>query len=163
MVATFAPGENQYLGFGINFSVTPYAIFSNSGAGVLSVHTYLNDSTGNNIDTVINSSSLGTPHRYRIDWSTDSVAYYVDGVLVASHAIAIATPMRPVGFDRNVGNGSLNLAWLRMTPYGSLCTFTLGRVRCRTVCGLARTELNQIYTHGYQRQLRNAYRNCSDT
>jgi hypothetical protein len=121
IVATLAPGENQFLGFGITFSEAPYAIFDNTGAG-LRVHT-LGNAGGDSI-TGLSSSLLGTPHRYRIDWNSDSVAYYVDGTLVASHDIAITAQMRPLSFDRNTGGGQLTLDWLHMTPYGSPCTFT---------------------------------------
>ena len=50
-------------------------------------------------DTAIPGNLLGTAHIYRIDWLTDQVVFYIDGAPVATHAIAIATNMRPAISD----------------------------------------------------------------
>ena len=34
--------------------------------------------------------------RFRIDWQASQINYYVDDMLLASHAITVAGPMRPV-------------------------------------------------------------------
>jgi hypothetical protein len=34
----------------------------------------------------------GAPHRFRVDWNSGRVGYWIDGVVVASHSIAIHEP-----------------------------------------------------------------------
>ena len=76
--------------------------------------------------SAFNETNLGTTlsvsHRYRIDWTATNVVYYVDGVQVASHAIAISTSMRPV-VSNLAGGPTLSLDWLRMSPYATSGTF----------------------------------------
>jgi hypothetical protein len=50
------------------------------------------------------------------------VAYYIDGVPVASHAIAITANMRPVGSDQ-AGGVTLPIDWMRMSPYAGTGVF----------------------------------------
>jgi VCBS repeat-containing protein len=67
---------------------------------------------------------LGAPHHYRIDWKPASVDFYVDDALVASHAVAITGPMRPVAAsDFNVFGGLIEVDWVRLTPYAADGTF----------------------------------------
>ena len=71
---------------------------------------------------------INAPHRYRIDWLADRVVYYVDGVLAATHMVAVAAPMRPVAAsDFNAFSGNIVVDWVRTTPYASSGTF-LSRV-----------------------------------
>jgi hypothetical protein len=63
-------------------------------------------------------------HHFRIDWNASSIAYYVDGVLVATHATAISTLMRPIASDFNAGGSSVTIDNLTMSPYVSPGTFT---------------------------------------
>ena len=51
-------------------------------------------------------------------------SYFVDGALVATHARAITTPMRPMASDLNTGGGNVPLHWLRMSPYATAGSFT---------------------------------------
>ena len=56
-----------------------------------------------------------------------SVTYSVDGAVVATHAIAIGAPMRPLVSDFAAGTGVVTVDWMRMSPYASAGTF-LSRV-----------------------------------
>jgi hypothetical protein len=47
----------------------------------------------------------------------------VDGAVVATHAIAIAGPLRPLASDVAVGSGSVSVDWIRMSPYAAAGTF----------------------------------------
>src|SRR5262249_55485778 len=47
--------------------------------------------------------------------------------VVATHAVAITTSMRPLASDVTVGGGTVVVDWLRMTPYATSGTF-LSRV-----------------------------------
>ena len=47
--------------------------------------------TGN--DKILIGDYLGTQHTYRIDWKTDSIDFYVDGVLKTTVTATIANSM----------------------------------------------------------------------
>ena len=51
------------------------------------------------------------------------MVYSVDASVVATHAIAIAGPMRPLVSDVAPGSGSVSVDWLRMGPYAAAGTF----------------------------------------
>ena len=44
-------------------------------------------------------------HDYRIEWSAGDVSYYVDNLLVATHAVAITSPLHPTISDAPGGGG----------------------------------------------------------
>jgi hypothetical protein len=75
-------------------------------------------------DTGIDGSWLGTPHRYRIEWTASQVLFYIDGSLVHTANVAITQTMRPVISDFNVGGASVSVDWLHMSPYSSPCSLT---------------------------------------
>jgi Domain of unknown function (DUF4082)/Bacterial Ig-like domain/Bacterial Ig domain/Glycosyl hydrolases family 16 len=124
VVATFSGAANQNVGFGVDFSQSPWAVFSTRSGGNLYAQTRLGSTTKN---TSLGSSWLGVPHRYRIDWNTNNVVYSIDGTVVATHATAITSSMRPLASDFTVGGGTVVVDWLRMTPYATSGTF-LSRV-----------------------------------
>jgi hypothetical protein len=119
-VATFSGAAFQHAGFLVDLTAAPWAIFSTGPGGILLART----NGGTMIDTTLSSSLLGTQHRYRIDWSPAGIAYFVDGTLVATHAVAIATAMRPGISDFTIGSGSVAVEWLRMSPYSAAGSFT---------------------------------------
>ena len=120
-VATFGANTSQHVGFGTDLNAAPWAIFSTGypGGTTLQART---DSGNGSIDTNL-GDYLGAPHRYRIDWTATGVTYYIDGVQVASHSIAIRASMRPVASDL-AGGPTLLLDWLRMSPYAASGSFT---------------------------------------
>src|SRR5262249_6734340 len=94
--ANFSGDRFQHAGLGSTFSSTlePWAIFSTLNGGLLFARS--NDGNGGVVDTGLGTGLLGAFHHYKIVWQASSVDYYVDGVPVASHALAVAGPMRPV-------------------------------------------------------------------
>ncbi|HXR41448.1 MAG TPA: Ig-like domain-containing protein, partial [Acidothermaceae bacterium] len=117
--ANFSGDRFQHAGLGVTFASTsePWAIFSTLNGGLLFART----NTGSTfIDTGLGTGLLGAFHHYKIDWKADSVDYYVDGALVASHALAIGGNMRPVAAsDFNPFGGTIFVDWMRMSPYAS--------------------------------------------
>jgi len=111
-VATFSNSPHQHIGFGTNLNNTPWAIFSTGPSGGA-----LFARTSGGADTQINGSWLGSPHRYRIEWTNSGVIYFIDGVQVATHAVAINGGMRPVASDGPLGGAALTIDWFRMSPY----------------------------------------------
>ena len=121
-VATFTADSFQHGGFVSDFAFNvPFAIFSTSGTtDTLFARTY----AGSTSDTLVPGNWLGTPHRYRIEWTPAAVTYFIDGIQVASHAIAIGTSMRPLFSDLHTDTRGLSVDWLQMIPYAPSCTFT---------------------------------------
>jgi beta-lactam-binding protein with PASTA domain len=121
--ASFSGDPFQHAGLAVAFGSAsePWAIFSTGVGGQL----YARTNTGaGDATTDLGITLLGAFHRYRIDWQSDSVNYYVDGLLVASHALAIAGSMRPVaGSDFNALGGTVSVDWMRMSPYANTGTF----------------------------------------
>jgi len=121
--ANFSGDRFQHAGLGVTFASTsePWAIFSTLNGGLLFART----NTGSTfIDTGLGTGLLGAFHHYKIDWKADSVDYYVDGALVASHALAVGGHMRPVAAsDFNPFGGTIFVDWMRMSPYAPSGTF----------------------------------------
>jgi phage tail protein X len=120
-VATFSGSANQHVGFGVDFSSAPWAVFSTNTGNGLWARTRAG-LTNNN--TQIPGNWLGTPHRFRIDWNTNNVVYSIDGAVVATHTSPITASMRPLASDTPAGGGTVGVDWLRMTPYAATGAFT---------------------------------------
>jgi hypothetical protein len=120
-VATFSSDGYQHAGFGVALDNMPWAIFSTGAGGVLMARTHNGSAE---LNTMLSASLLNTPHTFRIDWTSTSVVYRVDGAQVASHPIAIASQMRPVASDYLASGGSLRLDSMWMSPpYAPSSTF----------------------------------------
>ena len=63
-------------------------------------------------------------HRFRIEWGTSSVRFFVDGALVATHAVAIGADLRPVISDFRAFGAGVRAEWLRLGAYAASGTFT---------------------------------------
>ena len=119
-VATFGSAAARHVGFGLTLNEPLWAMFSTGSGGALYARTQTGALAS---DTLIPGNWLDAPHRYRVDWGTSTITFWVDGVLRASHNAAIAADMRPLATDFTVGSGSLTLDWLRMTPHATTGTF----------------------------------------
>ena len=77
-------------------------------------------------ETLIGSNFFGAEHRYRIDWTSASVVYWIDGVKVATHSVSFAPgiKMTIVANDFWKTNGVLTVNWMRLSPYTSSGTYT---------------------------------------
>ncbi len=121
-VATFASESFQHVGFGVDYNAAPWAMFS-TGADGTTLKARTNDGT-NSTDTVLGADVLGSPHRFRIDWSNSQVVYWVDGVQVATHTLRFSTAMRPLASD-------LHPTRTRSRSTGCRCRHTGRRARSR--------------------------------
>ena len=121
-VATFSPTAGlQHAGFGLTFNEAPWIIFSTGAGGALYART--NDGA-RSVDTLLPGNWLGSPRRYRIDWTASSVTFYIDGTQVATRAVAIGTSLRPIVSDFTVGGPTLSVDWLRLSPFATNGVFT---------------------------------------
>ena len=131
-VANFGTDQFQHSGFGQNFNCfEPWAIFSTSATtGELFARTTASG-CGADMNTVIPGGPwLGTTHRFRIDWNTTDVAYFIDGVEVARHNVQITPMMQMLAasdFDEGTNPFELRLDWERVSPYSASGSF-LSRV-----------------------------------
>jgi hypothetical protein len=112
-VATFTPVGFQHVGLVKDFDFnSPWAIVSTfSGDGNL----YARTSDGTNV--LIPGSWMGAPHRFRIERSGGSFAFFADGALVASIAAGVTEALHPIASDFNAGGGGVTVDWLRASPY----------------------------------------------
>src|SRR5207248_10647608 len=92
-------------------------------ASSTSLYARTSDSNGSPIDTLIPGSWLGVAHRYRLDWKANSVDFFIDGALVASHAATISTAMRVIASDLTAGDPALSVDWLQISPITAPGTF----------------------------------------
>ncbi|HEY6865850.1 MAG TPA: FlgD immunoglobulin-like domain containing protein, partial [Candidatus Eisenbacteria bacterium] len=132
-LATLSGDPLQHVGLGAGdnttvFNTYPWAIFSTGpGGGVVMART---NAAGTSVDVAIpgpgnepSSYWLGAPHRFRIDWSTTSVDYFIDGVLRHSEPVAVPGPMRPAASDYAPGGGVVSVDWLRVMPFPAAGAF----------------------------------------
>ncbi|MGZ4683131.1 MAG: DUF4082 domain-containing protein, partial [Acidimicrobiales bacterium] len=125
VVATFAPSPSQHIGFGTDLDVQPWAMFSTRGTtDTLYART---KSPSGTIDTPIalpEGSFIGSPHRYRVEWGVGSVRYYIDGNLVATHALAVTTPMKALISDFVSDGTAISVDQLTVLTHAPTGTFT---------------------------------------
>jgi large repetitive protein len=74
-------------------------------------------------NALIPGNWFGSPHRYRIDWNSSSVVFWIDGVVVATHSVSLSGTMRPLAIDATPGGSTMPVDWIRMGPYAASGTF----------------------------------------
>jgi hypothetical protein len=125
--ATFTANPFQHVGFGDTFNDPPWAMFS-TGSDAAGIYARTAPPGGPSTDTLIPLADPFVAHDYSIEWTPTEVRYFVDGDLVATHAIAITAQMRPIASDFTVGGGSVQVEDLDLYPipvvYPSSGTFT---------------------------------------
>jgi hypothetical protein len=121
--ATFGAVPSQNVGFGDTFDNAPWAMFSTGNGTDLPAGLYARtrNTAGAALDTRLDNGALvinpTVPHLYRIEWTASDVRFYVDGALVVTHPIALATDpdrMRPVISDFTTDPTSVKVDWLGM-------------------------------------------------
>ncbi len=123
--ATFDAVNDQAIGLGGDTSNYPYAVFSSGVPGdPFGIYAISGASPGDEEQSARLNVSLYEPHRFRIEWTPSTIRYYVDGALVATHAVAISQEIRPVISDYNLFGASVKVHWIRMSSYPSTGTFT---------------------------------------
>ena len=126
--ATFRPVNNQAVGFGNDLSDYPYAVFTTGGSGepFIDVRDERREPRRRRSTRRCPNVSLERPAPLpdRVDADARS-SYYVDGALVATHAMRDRPgQMRPVISDYGLFGAAMKVDWLRMSPYATTGTFT---------------------------------------
>jgi len=122
--ATFQPVNDQSVGLGNDLSDLPYAIFTTGRPGdPVGIYAMSGASPEEEVRTLLPSVDLYAPHRFRIEWGTTSIKYYVDGTLMATHPFTIGQDLRPVISDYSKFGASVKVDWIRMSGFPTVGTF----------------------------------------
>lgn len=110
--AAFYGAPSQHIGFGTTLEDGPWAIFSTKGgtpfgdpvnlfARTLATAGGVEDQVNNvtSVRTLIPDFDASRTHTYRIEWSANQVKYFVDGIPIVTHTVAISAALRPVISD----------------------------------------------------------------
>ncbi len=119
--ASFSGHPFQSVGIGTDFNNPPWAFFTTGSGGAFYARTNNGSASA---ETVLPTALLSGTHRFRIDWTASGVAYWVDGALVASHAVSLSPPLRLLISDFVVDGGSVAVNWIRVGPYPTSSIFT---------------------------------------
>lgn len=104
--ANFSGDPFQHVGFATDLSTLgDRAIISTYDTSASGIYARTNVSGGVETRTLLTSVGYGVTHDWKIVWGVATVDYYMDNVLLATHALAITNPLFVVASDSNV-NGS---------------------------------------------------------
>jgi hypothetical protein len=122
-VATFN-ASNQDIGFGTSGAlVSPMAMFT-----IRANNLYAKSVNGaKSFETLLSGIDWrGKSHRFQVTTTAGAANYYIDGTLMISHTnMAWGTAaMAPVVIDSTIGDGTLSVDWIRMTPFAASGSYT---------------------------------------
>jgi hypothetical protein len=121
VVATL--GRNQTLGWvtSSNSNVRMSLTVNTSNQLVASVNDgFTGTSTG-----VVATGWTAAPHKFRIEWTSNAAAFYLDDVQKYSHSFnSFYSNLRPQFSDTVTNDAGLVLDWLRVGTYAASGTFT---------------------------------------
>jgi hypothetical protein len=118
---TFTQDPDQHIGFAVDLANPPWAIFSTQSNRAMNIRTTNGSTT---LNQLVPGNFLGSPHDYRIDWTSTGFTYSIDGVQVGTHTIPVTSSMNPVASNNFLTNAVLNVNWMHVTPYAASATFT---------------------------------------
>jgi len=123
--ATFGGGNNQNVGLGLTTAlIPPFAMFGTKTDGQFYARSV---APGQAFETPIPGSWFGVPHRFRIDYGTTTVTYWIDGVQKVVHTIsypAKSSSLRPAATDLTLDGSTVKVDWMRVTPYAATGSYT---------------------------------------
>lgn len=126
-VATFGAATFQHIGLGAGNNAEMYntvgtwIMFSTGNSATMQARVNLN---GSSQDFPLAGNLIGSPHTYRIEWNALNIVFYVDGALVHTSNVAIATPMRFGVSDFSTAEPGVSIDRVQITPYVAAGSFT---------------------------------------
>jgi hypothetical protein len=119
-------GQNQSIGWYTTSNSQARIQFTVNGSNQL-VASW-NTGLGNTTSAVVASNWAFAPHKYRIEWNSTSLAFYVDDVAgyTTTAFRNLYTNMRPLLSDTVItgsGGTDLSVDWLRIGPYAASGTY----------------------------------------
>jgi hypothetical protein len=128
-MAVISDTPSQHAGFSnvIPADLDPPAAFFSRPWNQANLYARTVASTWPGVSTLLGTGYLGDWHRFKIDWTTSGVTYYVDGSPVDTQTVSLGS-MKPMFSDDWSGTEDsqpLIAAWVRMSPYSpTSCTYT---------------------------------------
>ena len=123
--ATFTAENFQNIGFASDGDFnSPWIVIGRGGNNPNPSGVYARMEYGEPV--LLSTTTLNTPHVYRIDWTASGFVFYVDDVVVgaATNSRSVTSNMVVIVSDFNTGGGALTVDWVRVSPpYASPCTF----------------------------------------
>lgn len=116
--ARFSGDPNQHIGFGDDFTLGPWAMFSTRG-GNDGLWARTRSGTGEtSVNTQVPLVDPFDAHVFRIEWTATDVRFFVDGqaVDVPTDAVPIAGEMRALASDASAAGGAVTVDWVTATP-----------------------------------------------
>jgi hypothetical protein len=115
--ATFDGPATQWAGLAAGTATDPWAMFGlRNGALVAALNT-------DRLQTIpLPAEFIGTAHRYRIDWTSSGVTFFVDGKQFGSPLAASIPLMRPRARDTVADRSPLVIDWVRLAKYAGTGT-----------------------------------------
>ncbi|PYR42224.1 MAG: hypothetical protein DMF93_06310, partial [Acidobacteria bacterium] len=126
--AKFTGDAFQHSGFGQTLANAgePIALFSTNSGNTLMVRS--GALVTGETQTDLGPGYLNAMHQFRIDWEATSIDFYIDGGLVAHHAVTVSDSMRPIAASEFQGlSGKVVVDYVRSSPYQTSGSF-LSRV-----------------------------------
>ena len=122
--ATLGSQPFAHVGFATDFNVQPWAMFSTGSDGGKVYARTSNADGATAINFEVPAVSATVPHTYRIDWTATGFVYYVDGVSVATHPIALTAAMLAQASDFNPDAAGVSIDSMVLNTHKPSGTFT---------------------------------------
>ncbi|HJQ01074.1 MAG TPA: DUF4082 domain-containing protein [Jatrophihabitans sp.] len=116
-------GPNQQLGWYTTSNANAKMQFAVNTSNQLIASE--NDGTNGTVSSTVASNWVAAPHKFRIEWNSTSLFYYLDDVQVYTHAFTSNfSNMRAFFSDAATNDTALSVDWARIGPYTASGTFT---------------------------------------
>lgn len=117
--AKFSASPYQHIGFSNDLNGGPWIILSTKDGSGLYARSY----AGSNQEVFLGSQWLGSFHLYRIEWTQNTVLYFIDDVLVAQHNISLSSSLAVIASDYIANGLPLEVDWMRIGPYETVGSY----------------------------------------
>jgi len=116
-------GPNQLIGWYTTSNANARIQFAVNSSNQLIASE--NDGSTGTVSSTVSNSWVATPHKFRIEWNSTTVAFYLDDVQVWTHSFTSNfSNMRAFLSDAATTDTALSVDWARVGPYAAAGTFT---------------------------------------
>ncbi|MGI8666438.1 MAG: DUF4082 domain-containing protein [Jatrophihabitans sp.] len=116
-------GPNQLLGWYTTSNSSTRIQFSVNTANQLIASE--NDGFNGTVSSTVATNWVPAPHRFRVEWNSTTVAYYLDDAQVYTHSFtSYYSNLRAFLSDAATTDTALSVDWARVGPYATTGTFT---------------------------------------
>ncbi|HEX4727163.1 MAG TPA: DUF4082 domain-containing protein, partial [Jatrophihabitans sp.] len=116
-------GPNQQLGWYTTSNANARMQFAVNTSNQLIASE--NDGSSGTVSSTVATGWVAAPHKFRIEWNSTSLVYYLDDVQVYTHSFTSNfSNMRAFFSDAATNDTALSVDWARIGPYATSGTFT---------------------------------------